>query len=204
MEIEINITKIKFFVILAALFVIGGFVFVYAFNSPMYKTTPDSGASYKDATQAVTFGHSADEAVVRFYDGSLDTVQNILAGNGKPLKIYQCSLSDTELKNNGCPQGTQLYKIVRACTGSGPSCTGSDGSAYCRWKVYTDTVQGSTPTCYVAGGGGGGGASDPVCGDCDSSNYGDVCCVKGLICAVNSDGNRGWMPPPSGLDLVCQ
>jgi hypothetical protein len=103
MKLEVNITKKRFFVILVAILIVGGVLLVIAYNSPMYKTSPDAGASYKTSVQAITFGHSADEMVVKMTDGSLKTVQELLAngvgssggGNTPQTTLYNYSELET-------------------------------------------------------------------------------------------------------------
>jgi hypothetical protein len=146
MGLHIHIEKRYFYVIATLIVLLIGALLVIAFNPSFNKA----------ASEAATFGHSADETVVRFSDGTLETVQNILTD--KPLKIYECSLSADELKNKGCPLGTSLYKIVSVCPSSG-SCSVAVGSGgFCRWEMYTNIEQApQKPTCYQAASGGGSG-----------------------------------------------
>jgi len=71
MKIEVNISKTRFFIILGLMLLLSCGVFVYAYNSQFNNA----------ATSAASFGHSADEVVVKMAsDGSLKTVQELLQG----------------------------------------------------------------------------------------------------------------------------
>ncbi|MDP3881753.1 MAG: hypothetical protein Q8Q31_02645 [Nanoarchaeota archaeon] len=70
MKLEVNITKTRFFSILGLILILAGAIATYA-----YTTTFD-----RTVAQAPTFGHSADETVVKMADGSFKTVQELLAG----------------------------------------------------------------------------------------------------------------------------
>ncbi len=72
MKLEVQITKVRFFVLLATLLLLGGVFFVYAYNAQFDKNS--------DA--ASSFGHSADEVVVKMSNGNVKTVQELLSGGG--------------------------------------------------------------------------------------------------------------------------
>ena len=67
MKLEINITKTKLFIILGAIFLTGGLIFVYAYSS-----NPTN-----DVTKPPVFGHSADETNVNI-GGQVMTLQEAI------------------------------------------------------------------------------------------------------------------------------
>ncbi|MDP3881761.1 MAG: hypothetical protein Q8Q31_02690, partial [Nanoarchaeota archaeon] len=101
MKLEVNITKTRFFSILGLILILAGAIATYA-----YTTTFD-----RPAAQATTFGHSADETVVKMADGSFKTVQELLAGgvsggSGGPIVVKNCQrfYSGGDCKSvNACP-----------------------------------------------------------------------------------------------------
>lgn len=72
MKLEVNITKTRFFVIVFAAFVLAGAMVALAFD-----TGGLTGSFTKTKEQAVVFGHSADELVVKV-NGNPITIQELL------------------------------------------------------------------------------------------------------------------------------
>ncbi|MEK6892732.1 MAG: hypothetical protein AABX07_00860 [Nanoarchaeota archaeon] len=104
MKLEVNVSKKRFFVILGAILMLAGVFAVYAYTGTFDRT----------ATQAVTFGHSADESVVKMNDGSLRTVQDLLkdgVGGGGSGGSESCSW-----KSAG-PSATAAQMVEGGATG---------------------------------------------------------------------------------------
>ena len=102
MKIEVDLKKSFLFTVLALAVLVTGIFLINAYNE-MFSNSPE---------QAASFGHSADEVVVKIISsGELKTVQELL-GSGTVHMFSFIGLSDTP--NNYGIEGQMLYS-----TGSG-------------------------------------------------------------------------------------
>ena len=103
MKVEVNIQKKYFFILLGAILIIGAGIFAYAFNSGTNYANPSSTSDvgYKNAAQATSFGHTADETNVKI-NGQVITLQDAinlgLLGNASGGSLFK---SGSYIGNSG-------------------------------------------------------------------------------------------------------
>ena len=131
MKIEVNVQKKYFFILLGAILIIGAGIFGYAFNSGANYANPSSTSDvgYKNAAQAASFGHTADETNVKI-NGQVITLQDAinqgLFGGGGSGSIVVCGgwlnrYYDTDPPNNnvrivsGSTWGCATPTVVPQC-----------------------------------------------------------------------------------------
>jgi hypothetical protein len=128
MNIEVNVTKKRFLFTILSFFVLAGAIFVFAYNDAFDNV----------ASEAVSFGHSADELVVKMDDGSLATVQDLLSSGGVKgdLKYVNLTGHSTTALSQSYGTGTKDYDYSL----SGFTGNGYDDNSVRFVHIYTETV----------------------------------------------------------------
>ncbi len=123
-KIVLNVTKTRFFGILAAILIVSGVFAVYAYNVN-WKTSPGNPA---------VMGHTLDEI-----DGLRDFVADVIAENQPPISTFNCvQVFDSTIWQ--APYNTPRYTAVNMNVLSSV-CIGNDPNIQCviKQEIYTQS-----------------------------------------------------------------